>query len=124
MYSIKTLYKIGNGPSSSHTMGPKNAVLYILEHFPNADFYEMYVYESLALTGVGHLLDYIVEKNYVSIELYDTGWLGEKVFYKKLDKYTKKLKDLGYNIEVIKDIYDENDGVYAHMNFIMGDVNG
>ena len=65
MYSIKTLYKIGNGPSSSHTMGPKNAVLYILEHFPNADFYEMYVYESLALTGVGHLLDYIVEKHSV-----------------------------------------------------------
>lgn len=61
MFSIKTLYKIGNGPSSSHTMGPRNAVLYVLEHYPNADLYEMYVYESLALTGVGHLLDYIVE---------------------------------------------------------------
>lgn len=67
MYSIKTLYKIGNGPSSSHTMGPRNAVLYVLEHYPNADFYEMYVYESLALTGVGHLLDYIVEKTFGDI---------------------------------------------------------
>ncbi len=67
MYSIKTLYKIGNGPSSSHTMGPRNAVLYILEHYPNAELYEMYVYESLALTGVGHLLDYIVEKTFGDI---------------------------------------------------------
>ena len=67
MYSIKTLYKIGNGPSSSHTMGPRNAVLYVLEHYPNADLYEMYVYESLALTGVGHLLDYIVEKTFGDI---------------------------------------------------------
>ena len=67
MFSIKTLYKIGNGPSSSHTMGPRNAVLYVLEHYPNADLYEMYVYESLALTGVGHLLDYIVEKTFGDI---------------------------------------------------------
>lgn len=67
MFSIKTLYKIGNGPSSSHTMGPRNAVLYVLEHHPNADLYEMYVYESLALTGVGHLLDYIVEKTFGDI---------------------------------------------------------
>ena len=67
MFSIKTLYKIGNGPSSSHTMGPRNAVLYVLEHYPNADLYEMYVYESLALTGVGHLLDYIVELTFGDI---------------------------------------------------------
>ena len=67
MFSLKTLYKIGNGPSSSHTMGPRNAVLYVLEHYPNADLYEMYVYESLALTGVGHLLDYIVEKTFAEV---------------------------------------------------------
>ena len=31
MYSLKELYKIGNGPSSSHTMGPKKAALYFLD---------------------------------------------------------------------------------------------
>ena len=67
MKSIREIYKIGRGPSSSHTMGPRNAVLYILEHYPNADLYEMYIYESLALTGVGHLLDYIVEKTRAKI---------------------------------------------------------
>ena len=37
MYSIKDLYKIGNGPSSSHTMGPKKATLIFNERFSEAN---------------------------------------------------------------------------------------
>ena len=62
MYSLRELYKIGNGPSSSHTMAPKKAALYFLEKYPNLDSYKVYLYGSLALTGKGHLTDYIIAK--------------------------------------------------------------
>ena len=59
MYSLKSLYKIGHGPSSSHTMGPSNAIKYVLKKYQNIDFIKMTFYGSLALTGKGHLADYI-----------------------------------------------------------------
>ncbi len=67
MYSIKTLYKIGPGPSSSHTIGPRNAVRYILKYRPKGDYYKMHLYGSLALTGKGHLLDKIVDATFKDI---------------------------------------------------------
>lgn len=67
MLSIKRLYKIGPGPSSSHTMGPKNAVEYILNTYPEVDFVDMVFYGSLAETGKGHLSDYIAEKTFKDI---------------------------------------------------------
>jgi len=57
MKSIKDVYKIGSGPSSSHTMGPQQACLKIRELFPNAINFEVTLYGSLALTGKGHLTD-------------------------------------------------------------------
>ena len=67
MLSIKKLYKIGPGPSSSHTMGPKNAVEYILNTYPQVDYVEMVFYGSLAETGRGHLSDYIAEKTFKDV---------------------------------------------------------
>lgn len=64
MISIKHLYKIGPGPSSSHTIGPKKAVEYILENYQDIDFVEMTFYGSLAETGQGHLSDYIASKTF------------------------------------------------------------
>ena len=55
MKSLRHLYKIGNGPSSSHTMGPEYASHYFLEVAPDADRYKVILYGSLALTGKGHL---------------------------------------------------------------------
>ncbi len=60
MKSIKELYKIGNGPSSSHTMGPKKAVLIFQEKYPDANFFKIILYGSLAYTGKGHLTDKII----------------------------------------------------------------
>ena len=60
MQSIRDLYKIGNGPSSSHTMGPKKAALLFKENYPNADKYVITLMGSLALTGKGHLTDKII----------------------------------------------------------------
>ena len=62
MYSIKELYKIGTGPSSSHTMGPCKATEEFLRRYPNVDKVKVVLYGSLALTGRGHLTDYIIEK--------------------------------------------------------------
>lgn len=71
MKSLKELYKIGNGPSSSHTMGPKKAALLLKEKYPEADLYKIILYGSLAYTGKGHLTDKIIlkalEKNNVEI---------------------------------------------------------
>ena len=62
MQSIKELYNIGNGPSSSHTMGPKKAADIFAKKNPKAESFKVILYGSLALTGKGHMTDYIIEK--------------------------------------------------------------
>ncbi len=57
MQSLKKLYKIGIGPSSSHTMGPQYAAEYVNEKYPQASFVKVILYGSLALTGEGHGTD-------------------------------------------------------------------
>ena len=57
MLSIKELYRIGNGPSSSHTMGPKKAAELFIGEFPQAGRFNITLYGSLAATGKGHLTD-------------------------------------------------------------------
>lgn len=62
MQSLKELYRIGVGPSSSHTMGPHYASETIKKHFPDADKYRVTLFGSLSKTGVGHRTDYIIKK--------------------------------------------------------------
>lgn len=57
MESIKKIYKIGSGPSSSHTMGPKKAAEQFKIKNPDASLFQVTLYGSLAATGVGHLTD-------------------------------------------------------------------
>ena len=57
MKSLKELYKIGRGPSSSHTMGPMKASQIFAEKHPDAAGFEVTLYGSLAATGKGHLTD-------------------------------------------------------------------
>ena len=57
MESIRKIFKIGNGPSSSHTMGPKKAASMFSEKNPDADSFRVTLYGSLAATGKGHLTD-------------------------------------------------------------------
>ncbi len=54
MKSIKSVYKIGNGPSSSHTVGPYHAAQIFSQRFPDADAWQVILYGSLAFTGEGH----------------------------------------------------------------------
>ena len=62
MQSIKNVFYIGHGPSSSHTIGPTNAVRYILETYKDIYSIKVTLCGSLASTGKGHLTDYIIDK--------------------------------------------------------------
>ncbi|MBU5483632.1 L-serine ammonia-lyase, iron-sulfur-dependent, subunit alpha [Clostridium sp. MSJ-11] len=60
MDSLRELFKIGNGPSSSHTMGPERAAKKFKAENPNAAKFKVELYGSLAATGKGHLTDWII----------------------------------------------------------------
>ncbi len=60
MKSIRDVYKIGKGPSSSHTMGPERAAKRFLELYPEADRFAVKLYASLAKTGKGHGTDRVI----------------------------------------------------------------
>ena len=62
MKSLRELYRIGKGPSSSHTMGPQRAAQLFLERCSNASLYEVTLYGSLAATGKGHMTDVAIEE--------------------------------------------------------------
>lgn len=62
MESLTELYKIGSGPSSSHTIGPERACLLSKQTYPQADAYRVVLYGSLAKTGQGHGTDTIIRK--------------------------------------------------------------
>ena len=61
MRSIRELYKIGKGPSSSHTMGPERAAMQMLSRYPQADRFQVTLYGSLSKTGVGHGTDRVLK---------------------------------------------------------------
>ncbi|WP_028855053.1 L-serine ammonia-lyase, iron-sulfur-dependent, subunit alpha [Psychrilyobacter atlanticus] len=62
MDSLKELFKIGNGPSSSHTMGPERAAKRFKMENPDAASFKVELYGSLAATGKGHLTDWVIEE--------------------------------------------------------------
>lgn len=61
MDTIKDIYRIGHGPSSSHTMGPHHAAGLFSDKHPEAHSYRVTLYGSLAATGVGHQTDTTVK---------------------------------------------------------------
>lgn len=62
MQSIRKIFKIGFGPSSSHTMGPSNAAIIFKDRNPVAHSYEVELYGSLAATGRGHMTDIAIRE--------------------------------------------------------------
>jgi len=62
MKSIREIFRIGYGPSSSHTMGPSRAALHFKEKHPEATCYRVTLFGSLALTGRGHGTDEAIMK--------------------------------------------------------------
>ena len=64
MKSLRDLYKIGRGPSSSHTMGPEAACKIFMQQNPDADSFKVILYGSLSKTGVGHGTDRVIVETF------------------------------------------------------------
>lgn len=62
MKSLRELYRIGQGPSSSHTMGPRRAAELYKGRHPEALRFKVTLYGSLAATGKGHLTDWAINQ--------------------------------------------------------------
>ena len=60
MKSIRDVFKIGKGPSSSHTIGPEHAAQEFLRRYPDAELYRVKLYDSLCKTGRGHGTDRVL----------------------------------------------------------------
>ena len=68
METLQTIYKIGLGPSSSHTMAIEYICLDVLKHYPNKD-YKVILYASLALTGQGHFTDQVIKRTLKNVTI-------------------------------------------------------
>ena len=62
MESLKELYRVGPGPSSSHTLAIQHACLYFIKQYPNIDEVVVDLFGSLSLTGKGHRTDKIIDE--------------------------------------------------------------
>ena len=94
MDSLKELFKIGNGPSSSHTMGPERAAKKFKMENPDADSFKVELYGSLAATGKGHLTDWVIEET-LKPKVTEIIWMPEFVheFHTNGMKFIAKDKD-------------------------------
>ena len=93
--SIKEIFITGHGPSSSHTMGPHFACDYILSKYKDIERIDVTLYGSLALTGKGHLTDYIIDLSLKDIPhevVFDTVTVTEHPNTLTFDVYTKNGK--------------------------------
>ena len=79
MKSIKELYRIGTGPSSSHTMGPRKAAEIFLARHRNAASLKVTLYGSLAATGKGHMTDVAINDTLTPVAPVEIVW-QPKVF--------------------------------------------
>lgn len=64
MKSIREVFKIGRGPSSSHTMGPERAATLFRSEHPDADAFRVQLYGSLCKTGKGHGTDRVLYETF------------------------------------------------------------
>ena len=77
MESIKSIFRIGKGPSSSHTMGPRKAARIFSERTPGAARYAVTLYGSLAATGKGHLTDQAILEVLMPLAPTDIIWKSD-----------------------------------------------
>ena len=74
MESIRHIYRIGIGPSSSHTMGPQSAAKIYYQRHPSAKSFDVVLYGSLAATGKGHMTDQailrVLEQEQATVDLH------------------------------------------------------
>lgn len=93
MESISEIFRIGTGPSSSHTMGPRKAAKVFLDSNPNAVRFEVDLYGSLAATGKGHLTDKAIEDVLSHVGEVKINWKADTV----PDFHTNGMKFTAYD---------------------------
>ncbi len=133
MESIREIYRIGHGPSSSHTMGPRFAAERFTKENPDATSFKVTLYGSLAATGKGHLTDATIIETFHPKQV-DFVWLPEIVLpfhtngmkFEALDNDGKVQKDwLVYSVgggKIVDEHTKEGENhIYEHnsMNEIM-----
>lgn len=74
MKTIREIYRIGKGPSSSHTMGPHKAARMYIAHHPGARRFHVTLYGSLAATGKGHLTDVAINEALSPVGMVELEW--------------------------------------------------
>lgn len=115
MESIKSIFRIGHGPSSSHTMGPKIAAEQFKSKTPNAALYKVSLYGSLAATGKGHFTDQAITDSLFPVTV-DFAWFPDIV----LPFHTNGMKFEAFDTEnhLIKDwlVYSVGGGKIADEN--------
>ena len=97
MKSLRELYRIGNGPSSSHTMAPRMAAERFKSEHPDAAGFRVTLFGSLAATGRGHLTDKVLEEVFCD-HTFELVWKPEEVL--PLHPNGMRLEALSVNNEV------------------------
>ncbi len=131
MQSLVELYKIGRGPSSSHTMGPEKAVKAIKKAYPEADFFKITLFGSLALTGQGHGSDRIIRETLepIGCEIafdkkspcdFHPNTMEVEVYKEKELLAKKRIYSIGggsvlFDGEKVEDVYEKE--VYPHNSY-------
>ena len=121
MESISEIYRIGTGPSSSHTMGPRKAAQIFLENNPEATRFTVNLYGSLAATGKGHLTDKAIEDVLSPKGVVTINWLADTV----LDYHTNGMRFTAYDCNENKlderTVYSVGGGKIVWDNEVDGD---
>lgn len=126
MKSIRELYKIGNGPSSSHTMGPKKACELVDEHF-HGHRYVVKLYGSLSMTGKGHLTDKVIRRTLKNVDVeFCTEHIAEHPNTLDFHVYDNNNSQIGYErfysvgggvVRRAGETPVEKENIYPHKNF-------
>ena len=128
MESIRELYKVGRGPSSSHTIGPESACKIFKSQHKTADRFRVILYGSLAKTGKGHGTDVVIRKTFmpvlcdVEFDLYDDDLAHpntmEIIAYKNKEEIGhKKVYSVGGGCIVFDGDTERTDVVYKDTKF-------
>ncbi len=126
MQSIRTLYKVGRGPSSSHTMGPYFASIKVKNQYPQANRFVVTVYNSLALTGEGHLTYQVIRDTFsphpvifqsmIDVNRHPNA-LTFEVYQDEVKLDTLEVKSVGGGEIVFNDAKTETISIYPHQTF-------
>ncbi|MDO5440359.1 MAG: L-serine ammonia-lyase, iron-sulfur-dependent, subunit alpha [Erysipelotrichaceae bacterium] len=127
MRSIKTIFKIGQGPSSSHTVGPFSASNIFLNRYPEADKFKVVLFGSMASTGGGHGTMSAIEKVLPNVGIVIDNETKDIPHPNTLDFYAyKDGKEIGMNrilsigggvIEIVGEDNPLSNDVYPQKNF-------